>query len=300
MKTFKTKTLWWRAFGCVAFGLGLISSSEALEILRWERLPLTVLLVVGEERVVFVDRNVRVGVPDTVNDRLRVQSAGGAIYLRANAPIEPSRLQLQDAETGELILVDITAVPATAGAPLEPVRIVDTTRAATSGGHDRDADSHAADSTQSTAATPVAVILTRYAAQSLYAPLRTVGPVHGIMSVPLRGNLTLDTLLPGLAIRAKALAAWRLDDHWVTAVRLTHTAEGWLSLDPRSLQGNFVAATFQHPTLGPVGESTDTTVVYLVTRGHGVAEALLPAISRIDASISMPAPSTADGGQHEE
>jgi integrating conjugative element protein (TIGR03749 family) len=234
-----------------------------------------------------------------VNDRLRVQSAGGAIYLRANALIEPSRLQLQDAETGELILVDITAAPATAGAtPLEPVRIVDTTRAGRSGGHE--ADSHAADSTQSTPATPVAVILTRYAAQSLYAPLRTVGPVHGIMSVPLRGNLTIDTLLPGIAIRAKALAAWRLDNHWVTAVRLTHTAEGWLALDPRSLQGDFVAATFQHPTLGPVGDSADTTVVYLVTRGQGLAEALLPAIGRIDASISMPPLSTLDGGQHEE
>jgi integrating conjugative element protein (TIGR03749 family) len=299
MKTFKTKTSWWRVFGCVALGLGLISSSEALEILRWERLPLTVSLVVGEERVVFVDRNVRVGVPDTVNDRLRVQSAGGAIYLRANAPIEPSRLQLQDAETGALILVDITAVPAAAGAaPLEPVRIVDTTRAGKSGGHD--ADSPAAGSTQSIPATPVAVVLTRYAAQGLYAPLRTVAPVRGIMSVPLRGNITIDTLLPGLAIRAKALAAWRLDDHWVTAVRLTHTAEGWLALDPRSLQGDFVAATFQHPTLGPAGESTDTTVVYLVTRGHGLAEALLPAISRIDASINMPPLSTLDGDQHEE
>lgn len=296
-KAIKQRASRWCMVGCATLCLGLISSSEALEVLRWERLPLKIPLVVGEERVVFIDRNARVGVPGTANDRLRVQSAAGAIYLRASAPIETTRLQLQDAETGALMLVDITAAPATAGAaPLEPVRIVDATRPAAGG-----APGNETDTTRISPATPVAVALTRYAAQSLYAPLRTVEPVHGIVSVPLRENLTVETLLPGLAVRAKALAAWRLEDHWVAAVRLTHTADGWLTLDPRALQGDFVAATFQHPMLGPTGESTDTTAVYLVTRGHGLAEALLPAISRIDASINMPPPlSSRDGDPHEE
>lgn len=43
--------------------LGFVPASQAVEILRWERLPLPVPLVVGQERVVFIDRNVRVGVP---------------------------------------------------------------------------------------------------------------------------------------------------------------------------------------------------------------------------------------------
>jgi integrating conjugative element protein (TIGR03749 family) len=240
-----------------------------------------------------------------VDERLRVQSAGGAIYLRANAPIESARLQLQDAETGALMLVDVTAVPATPGAaPLEPVRIIDATRQAERDEEDRrdcgKSAPCAADFMQAAPGTPVPVVLTRYAAQSLYAPLRTIEEVAGIVPVALPRNLTLETLLPGLAIRAKALAAWRLADHWVTAVRLTHTAQGWLTLDPRTLQGDFVAATFQHPTLGPAGESTDTTVVYIVTRGHGLAEALLPAISPIDASNNVSPSSLRDGGHDEE
>ena len=64
-------------------------AGHAVEILRWERLPLAVLLVVGQERVVFIERNVRIGVPAGVGEQLRVQSAGGAIYLRASAPIRP-------------------------------------------------------------------------------------------------------------------------------------------------------------------------------------------------------------------
>ncbi|CAC9223569.1 integrating conjugative element protein, PFL_4704 family [Pseudomonas aeruginosa] len=100
--------------------------AHAVEILRWERLPLAVPLRVGQERIVFIDRNVRVGVPAGVGERLRVQSAGGAVYLRASAPIEPTRLQLQDADTGALILLDIAAEPAKDGeAELEPVRIVE-------------------------------------------------------------------------------------------------------------------------------------------------------------------------------
>ena len=136
--------------------------------------------------------------------------------------------------------------------------------------------------------TPVPVVLTRYAAQSLYAPLRTVEPVAGIARVNVRRDLALDTLMPALPVRLRAMAAWRLADEWVTAILLTNTSPHDLSLDPRLLQGDFVAAAFQHPSLGPAGQSTDTTVAYLVTHGHGLAESLLPAISRIDATVNLP------------
>lgn len=274
--------------------LGFVPVGHALEILRWERLPLPVPLVVGEERVVFIDRNVRVGVPASVGNHLRVQSAGGAIYLRASEPIPPTRLQLQDVESGAMILIDIAAEPAKDDqAPLEPVRIVEAEAPAKryGGGAARGADEPpdaSADKTAPLRETPVPVVLTRHAAQNLYAPLRTVEPVAGIGRVNLRRDLVLDTLLPALPVRARALAAWRLEDQWVTAIRVTNTSARWLDLDPRSLQGNFVAATFQHPNLGPAGTPSDTTVLYLVTRGHGLAESLLPALSPIDAAANLP------------
>lgn len=276
-----------------------IPSAQAVEILRWERLPLAVPLVVGQERIVFIDRNVRVGVPSSVSDRLRVQSAGGAIYLRASEPIEPTRLQLQDAHTGALILLDIAAEPARDGEPpLEPVRIVEGN--IESPHHSEPAaSSEEASSTQVETPrreTPVPMVLTRFAAQSLYAPLRTVEPVPGIARVNLRRDLKLDTLLPTEPVNAKTLASWRLEDLWVTAVRLTNASDRWIALDPRALQGDFLTATFQHSDLGPSGQPEDTTVVYLVTRGHGLAQSLLPAINRIDPSVNLPRPATAPEG----
>ncbi|CCJ47854.1 Putative secreted protein [Bordetella parapertussis Bpp5] len=296
------------ALAGVLLTLGFVPASQAVEILRWERLPLPVPLVVGQERVVFIDRNVRVGVPASVGDHLRVQSAGGAIYLRASESIPPTRLQLQDVESGALILLDIAAEPAKDGqAPLEPVRIVDAEAPAkrygggAASGADEQADAPAGKSVPRRE-TPVPVVLTRHAAQNLYAPLRTVEPVAGIGRVNLRRGLALDTLLPTLPVHARALAAWRLEDQWVTAVRLTNTSARWLDLDPRALQGNFVAATFQHPNLGPAGTASDTTVLYLVTRGHGLAESLLPALSPIDASVNLPPAAAAGstGGARDE
>ncbi|AZC90195.1 TIGR03749 family integrating conjugative element protein [Pseudomonas carnis] len=267
---------------CSALIMLVIPLANAVEIMRWERLPLAVPLQVGQERVVFIERNVRVGLPASLQGKLRVQSAGGALYLLANEAVAPSRLQLQDADDGTLILLDIVAEPAKADEPpLEAVRIVEAERQAP---HDADEVAVA----RPAPPTPLPVTLTRYAAQSLYAPLRTLEPVPGVSTVPLRDDLVLDTLMPTLPLAYRALAAWRLEDLRVTAVRLRNTSPRWLELDPRRLQGDFVSATFQHPDLGPKGDATDTTVLYLVTRGHGLAGSLLPMISPVDAALNLP------------
>ncbi|CAP41410.1 MULTISPECIES: TIGR03749 family integrating conjugative element protein [Alcaligenaceae] len=272
--------------------------AHAVEILRWERMPLAVPLRVGQERIVFIDRNVRVGVPAGVGERLRVQSAGGAVYLRASEPIEPTRLQLQDADTGALILLDIAAEPAKDGEPaLEPVRIVEGDATPARYGEQRADGDEAVTPTNGQANVrgsrreiPIPVVLTRFAAQNLYAPLRTVESLPGVMRVNLRSGLDLRTLMPTLPVSATALASWRLEDQWVTAVRLTNTSAGWVTLDPRVLQGDFLAATFQHEALGPRGTPEDTTVLYLVTRGRGLAQSLLPAIHRFDPAVHLPQP----------
>lgn len=258
----------------------LLNSPVVAESVRWERVPLPLELIVGQERVVFVDKNVRVGIPTEFRNHLRVQSAAGALYLQADAPIDAARIQLQDTSTGELILLDVSAQPATADQlPLEPLRIDAAGRPAKNSVTDSAKDE--------TRRTPIPVILTRYAAQSLYAPLRTIDSVQSITPVPLRPH-PLTSLLPNLPISAEVLASWRLEDFWVTAVKLTNTDTRSLVLDPRDLQGNLFAATFQHSNLGAAGEATDTTVAYLVTRGHGLSAALPPNVSPIDASATSP------------
>lgn len=263
---------------------------HAVEIQRWERIPLALPLIVGQERIVFLDQNVRVGLPRHLVDKLRVQSTGGTLYLLAKEPIEPTRLQLQNMSTGEIMLVDIIATPSKANQPaLEPIKIVAGDNLAVRYGQpspkaeDSKATNRSTEQNSDAAApaqreTPLPVVMTRYAAQMLYAPLRTVEPVPGIAQVNLKRNMDLTTLLPTRPVEARALGAWRLEDLWITAVKLRNTSSQPVALDPRELMGDFVTATFQHPYLGAKGDASDTTTVYLVTLGHGLPESVLPVI----------------------
>ncbi|MFJ4453246.1 TIGR03749 family integrating conjugative element protein [Pseudomonas sp. NPDC089392] len=240
---------------------GWCSAVGAVEVKYWDRLPLAVPLTVGQERALMLDEDVRVGLPTAIAGKLRVQSVGGTVYLRAAEALPPTRLQLQSVKTGDIILIDIEALEGSEA--LEPVKIV-------AQAPDADTEKDA-----SPAATPVPVVLTRYAAQNLYAPLRTVAPLPGVRRVPLSDSAALSTLLPTERVSIKALAAWRLGDYWVTAVKIVNRGPSKIVLDPRHLQATLYAATFQHADLGLAGTPEDTTVAYLVTRGSDLKHAML-------------------------
>ncbi|ENP2438098.1 TIGR03749 family integrating conjugative element protein [Salmonella enterica] len=281
---------WWSIILVLWF-----SSAQAVELMKWERIPLLIPLSVDHERVVFVDRNVRVGFPATLNGKLRVQSSGGAVYLQASEPFEQTRLQLQDVESGEIILLDITAkndnkVP-------EPVRLVYSgdvssvsEKGIQKGSSVSSGSSDAADNNKTAQKAPVyhaplPVVLTRYAAQSLYAPLRTVEAVPGIHPVNLRLPSRLTTLYPSENVVVSPVGAWGIQDLNVVALKIRNRSSSKVILDARTLSGSFVSATFQHRWLGAVGTPEDTTTLYLVVRGRPenafIAEpALLPAVKK--------------------
>ncbi|HAT6801808.1 TPA: TIGR03749 family integrating conjugative element protein [Citrobacter freundii] len=248
------------------------SIASATELRQWQRLPLPVALHTGHERVIFVNRNVRVGYPTALDGKLRIQSSGGTVYLLASEDFPDSRLQLFDMDSGELILLDISA---SEGETLEPLELR----------YDESVWRNDTDTAENSDTTPTAVkeeyagplpvVLTRHAAQMLYAPLRTVEPVVGMTQVPVRLSVIITTLLPSEPVTASPLAAWRLGDTTVTAVKLQNRSQQRVILDPRALQGQFLTATFQHDWLGAHGTPEDTTVVYLVTAGSA-DQAILP------------------------
>ncbi|MNN39205.1 hypothetical protein D3C81_1532350 [compost metagenome] len=221
----------------------------------------------------MLDEDVRIGLPSAIASKLRVQSVGGTVYLRAAEAIPPTRLQLQSVKSGDIILIDIEARDGSES--LEPVKIVAQAQAS---------DVELAQGS-APVATPVPVVLIRYAAQNLYAPLRTVSPLPGVRRVPLSESTAFNTLLPTEQVSIKGLATWRLGDFWVTAVKIVNRGPAKISLDPRHLQASLYAATFQHAYLGHTGTPEDTTVAYLVTRGGDLKHALL---------LPPPAPEAAD------
>ncbi|AVL80630.1 TIGR03749 family integrating conjugative element protein [Klebsiella oxytoca] len=236
----------------------------ATEVVQWENIPLPIALHVGQERIVDVGKAVRIGYPATLEGKVRLQSAGGKVFLLANTAFPSTRIQLRDTGSGELILLDIQATQGTS--PLEPVKI----------SYAPQTPATAKTSVPVTASTePLPILLVRYAAQNLYAPLRTVEALPGVTPAPVRLAKLITTLLPQQPVTATPLAAWQVNATTVTAIRLQNQSGQRITLDPRELQGQFTAAAFQHDWLGPCGLAEDTTVVYLVTEGP-VSRALLP------------------------
>ena len=256
----------------LAAGVLMALPAWAVEIMEWNRRPLSIPLPTGSERIVVLDRNVRVGLPAAIADPdiLRVQSTGGVLYLLAHEDFDTQRVQLQDVESGEILLVDLSARQ---GASDEDIRIVEAQRPTEAVEEERSTGSR---ETNAGPRSPTPVALTRHAAQSLYSPLRTIETLPGVRRVPMRLPESLPTLLPALPVIATPLAAWALDGYTVTAVRLANQDRSRaFELDPRWLQGDLYSATFMHPSIGPRGSVEDTTTVFVVTRGGSLAQAIL-------------------------
>ncbi|MEW5288579.1 TIGR03749 family integrating conjugative element protein [Erwinia papayae] len=256
-------------------------AAQAVELMKWERIPLQVPLVVGQERIVFVNKNVRVGFPPSLNDLLRIQSTGGVVYLNAKSAFPVTRIELQNKENGEIILLDVSATPGKTTP--EPVKIVYDGEVATASASDKQAVSSDGDSTGRQLAqsdsppasrktpklnAPLPVVLTRYAAQNLYGPLRTVEAVPGISPVSLKLPSNLTTVMPSEPVTVTPMAAWSLQGSSVVALHVRNRSTGKIVLDPRVIEGQFTTATFQHRWLGRAGTPEDTSVLYLVTSGR--------------------------------
>lgn len=242
-------------------------TASADVLMKWARKPLPIDLQIEKERILFVDKNVKVGYPPELDSKLRIQSTGGAVYLKATADFPKTRLQLMDVATGEIILLDVQAKHSVANAS-EPIRFVyenKVEKQTTAYGQDANAYNEPMPNARPALPTPAA--LTRYAAQMFYAPLRSVEPLEGVRQVSHRLPTPLKTLLPALPVRATPLLSWQLDGYVVTAIRLQNQGQSRIDLDPRELQGRFYAATFQHNWLGGHGTPEDTTTLYLVTEG---------------------------------
>lgn len=222
-----------KKFSVILLTLVLVSAgARAVELMKWERIPLQIPLTVGQERIVFVNKNVRVGFPPALNDKLRIQSSGGVVYLDAKEAFPVTRLELQNKENGEILLLDVSAAPGKS--TREPVKIVYDGEVATASATDKQTVSSDGDSAgrQSSAEAkaesrrpaklnaPLPVVLTRYAAQNMYGPLRTVEPVPGVSPVSLKLPPRITTLMPSESVSVTPMAAWSLQGSSVIALQV--------------------------------------------------------------------------------
>ena len=230
------------------------AATNALERIIWNKTPIAIPLVVGEERLVHFPDSVRIGLPQSLTALLRSQSINGTLYLLAREPFDTTRIIVRSETEGPLYVLDVSAEFAEPDSPKPPdVQIL----------LESESPTDAAESLSKNTLSWGYAALTRYAAQQLYAPTRLIPHQTGVVAVPVSTEPV--ELVYGARIEAVPVAAWKAGSRYVTAVKLTNRTPRPVVLDPRELRGAWLAATFQHNRLLPAGSEADTTAVYLIS-----------------------------------
>jgi integrating conjugative element protein (TIGR03749 family) len=237
----------------------LSAESMPPQRIQWQKVPIAISLSVGEERMVHFRTPISVGIPATLESVLRTQTVNGTVYWMAKAAFGSTRVMVREIEGGQTYLFDLSAATDGEHAAAIVVLVDETTEAEYRLGETGEGARHGY------------VSLTRYAAQQLYAPMRLLSSVPGIVRVPVQQHSV--ALVPGNGVAATPLVAWRAGHLYVTAVKLTNRLAKAQILDPRTLRGAWLSAAFQHSRLLPAGSDADTTAVYLVS-AQPFAEAL--------------------------
>lgn len=242
-------------FFVVCFAQADDAASNGPERVVWNKSPIVIPLVVGEERLVHFPDSVSIGLPQTLAPLLRSQSINGTVYLLAKHSFEPTRVMVRSETDGPMYVLDISASPGhpEGRSPPDMQILLETPQ-----------DAGAAESKYDKRSRPWGYsALTRYAAQQLYAPTRLIPRQSGVVAILVNGEPV--DLVYGAKVEAVPVAAWKVGLQYVTAVKLTNRTQRAVVLDPRDLRGSWLAATFQHNRLLPAGNEADTTAVYLVS-----------------------------------
>lgn len=233
----------------------------------WQDRPLTIMLPVGQEKILTFPGEVSLEVPEYVQQLSRIQiRSNGSVYWYANEQFPLERVIVKS-KFGRVYLLDISA---SSNGNAQDVIIVDEII--------NDKYKHAGEKQKTTPELVGGNInsgsmddgydyvdMIRYAAQTLYSPQRLVKQLN-VARFPVKKRQL--PLYRGQEITLIPLASWRsntLPALYVTAVRAENLTSNLVEIDVRRIRGQWLARAAQHNALGAKGSQTDNTTIYLVS-----------------------------------
>lgn len=224
------------------------------ERIEFKRHPLKISLG-NTERLVTFPNPVAVSLPSGAEADVDMQIIGRTAYFTMLAPRSaPIRVLVDDLVTGQTIPMDLLGVGAVDGLSSE-VEV-----------HYEDqlpADQQQVDRADEQSPVLDMVQLTRYAAQTVYAPRRLKPLSDGVCSIPMDSK-SIEGLFRGVRTRSRPIGQWRSGDLYVTAVQVVNLEGRSVSLDLEQIRGRWIAAALQHHHVLASGSDYDSTTLYLV------------------------------------
>lgn len=232
-------------------------SVQAQQRVVWDKQPIEVIIKPGTEKMVILPTNsARVKIPAAITGSLETLSNNGVIYWESSEEFTSKRILIQDTDNDKTIVLNLTSDnEAGTGEALSVLYKDETPQNAGTAEQQEQAEE----------ITYGYETLTRVAAKHLYAPNRLISIPPNMHRVHVK-QITDGHLIRGHMVEMKPVISFSNAGLYVTAVKLTNKQKSKITLDPRDIRGKWLAATFQHALLGPAGNLTDTTAVYLISK----------------------------------
>ena len=242
--------------------------AENVTRLVWQNRPLPITLKPGapEIRVIF-PADVDIQVPVAILDKITtLQINPRVVYWTAKEPFPPAQVVAISQQSGEVYLIQLGASEEGA---TNPITIADpawiTRQQPTPATPIPSSPSNQAPALQD----PPEIVLARFAAQTLYAPVRLLPTDPNIHRVPVNDlpqNFALKRSQRGEVYQYQVLGQWQGYGRYITAVKLKNTSPLTIdAIDLRTVRGAFTHIATQHPSLGPAQTDQAITTLYLIS-----------------------------------
>jgi integrating conjugative element protein (TIGR03749 family) len=238
--------------------------------------PIKLALSVGQEvQLNFEQPLDRFGTPQSIKNKLQTQLIDQRLWLKASKTFKPTRVLVRS-ETGELSVFLLSANVGQQTIQPYPIKYTVITEAKlpnqSNSNSKNQSNSKNNNNQQNSSIKPALsyVDLTRFAAQSLYAPKRLLEKIN-LIRIPINTKKAVRLFTCSTALTcngnvlAHPIAAWQSPRLYISAVLLKNTTQQQIVLDPRDLLGTWKATTFHFNRLGKANSPEDTSVVYLVS-----------------------------------
>lgn len=196
-----------------------VSQNVSWQTAVWQYIPLNITLPVGKERIIRVPHSAKMGLPASIASNIVSERYNGWFYLTARKSFPLTHVEIQDNQTGQTILINLSA---SRDSPDTAVNIVYPKEKSPSGGKLVEREQ------QPSALSGIMAYktLTQYAEQQLYAPKRLLKNPYGIQLVKSypnsQGNVSQSKWVYNLFVDGSVAgipwAQWQGGGHYVTAV----------------------------------------------------------------------------------
>ncbi len=232
----------------------VVEGNIPFEHVVWNGLPISFIAPVGQERILKFPGAVALNNsnPKLTTDKVSILNNAGFLYITAKKTFAPIRIPFVIKQSGEVVLVDLSAQTNGNDTPVSVVLRSQASKVKTG-----------APSQKSQVVNLVSLM--RYAIQHLYSPERLMKENTLITRAPMYTTRSVN-LFRDSSVMAMPLVSWRGGDMYVTAVLLKNVFNVSETLDPRVINGHWLAASF-YPSnqVSANGQKGDRTTMFLVS-----------------------------------